>query len=287
MEIISYVQKISTIAYLNNLEKNKLIIIEDNKREIFWNLSQLNDEKKKKKYVLYENYVIDVSSYMKYHPGGSNMIEENLYSDMGRYLTGTQAYNKNVKPYSHNFTTIRYLLNNLNYGELKDDHRIIKISSDGNDGRLVDYTSVNINEIYPLLSARREIAENFYEYQFKFKGNFKFSRLLPKLSWMSRHFSLSSKTLNKTRYYSLCLCLDPLIYKRHIELLDNLKHLKNNKNNLLQNLILNEDELISDYLSLYIKRYKFEGTLSDNIFSFSPKNQIDLIIKGPMVYKYV
>jgi cytochrome b involved in lipid metabolism len=46
-----------------------------------FNLIQLHDEKSKKKWVLYDNYICDVGSYITSHPGGANMIQENLYSD--------------------------------------------------------------------------------------------------------------------------------------------------------------------------------------------------------------
>ena len=224
----------------------------------------------------------DVGDFIESHPGGAHLLIKNLYQDIGRYVTGTQAFSKNFKPHPHNYLTHKHIIMQLAYGEIKDNHNIVSSSSKNQSienqkiNSLCDY----ISEKDCMLSNKTMIVENVCEFQFTFP-QYDFSRILPNIYWIGRHFSVSSKKLNKTRYYSLSLCLNPFMKMKHKGLVNNIYKLENHEE--LDELTLTEQEMKSNYLCLYIKKYNFKNGLSKHIHNLPEKSQTDLIIRGPNV----
>ena len=112
---------------------------------------------------------------------------------------------------------------------------------------------------------------------------YKFSRFLTGTKWIAKHFAITSKNLGKTRYYSVCLCLNPIIYTKHKMLLDNIAKAENGDTNLALP-VIREEELYSSSLELYIKKYDFPGTLSKYIHEYDTKliNLGDMFVVGPI-----
>ncbi len=245
-------------------------------------LYQFNSGESTKKFVLYENYVCDVGEFIESHPGGAHLLIKNLYQDIGRYVTGTQAFSKDFNPHSHNFLTHKHIMKQLAFAEIKDNHGIISLSSKHqiNDQQTIHSLYIYISEEDCLLANKTMIAENVWEFQFTFHQYY-FSRILPNLNWIGRHFSVSSKKLNKTRYYSLSLCLNPLMKRKHQELIRNVYKLE--KQEEIVEFNLTEKEMKSNNLCLYIKKYNFKGGLSKHIHELLENSQSDLIIRGPNV----
>ncbi len=262
----------------------------EEKKLTYFNLNDLNKEIGKRKFVLYDNYVCDVEKYIKEHPGGAKMIEDNLYSDMARYMTGTQPYSKDYKAYDHNFATTKRLLQSMCYGMIKDNNGIV-VNSLTERSNLSNVEILEIigrmkvmNESYSLLLERREIATKFYEFRFGSQQKLNFARFLQGVSWIGRHFSLASTGLNKTRYYSLCLSLNPVYIEKLLLLTENIRRLE--RKETVQRVTVHPQELYSNYLSLYIKHYNFKGALTDHMMRLALNSQSDLIIKGPLVNIY-
>jgi hypothetical protein len=224
------------------------------------NISELENEKKTRKFVLFENYLIDVANFMGQHPGGKNVIEENLYQDVGRYLTGTQAFNSTFPAHTHKFSTMKHIIKHLTYAELVElEHRIV-VNSDILDKNL------RINE-------KTDIAEGIYEFRF-YNDILSFSRFLTGHEWMGRHFAVSNENLNKTRYYSLCLSLDINIRSKLNGLLDNALE----ETMITSNVRLDMKDRTSYYLNLYAKRYNYPDALSNSLY----KGEDTFHIKGPL-----
>ena len=252
--------------------------------------SDLVKEKKNKKFVLYENFVCDVGDFIKAHPGGQTMIEDNLFTDVGRYMTGTQAFSKNFLAHSHSYVTHKHIIGSMSYAEIKDKHRLVfkNLSySDNTSGykfNKYDFNSTYIIDSNVSLVKKSLIAENVYQYKFSIEG-FSFASFLPGVFWMGRHFSVSSSTLNKTRYYSICLCLEDTIKNKHYELIDNLKKLENKETGPLSDISIKENEMEVKHLNLYIKNYKHSNCLSEYISNIPVTGlyQTDLNVRGPNV----
>jgi hypothetical protein len=243
--------------HIDNLIRNKIF-----ERKV--NGNELEDEKLNKKYVLYENMLVDVSKFTENHPGGRNLIIDNLYLDVGRYLTGTQGYSTGINPNTHNYWTIKYLVNNLAYAELIQEHQLLVNTVD----------NTNYIEKYLKISSKREIAKHVFEYQFK-DENFRFSKFIPGHKWLGRHFSISYSYLSKTRYYTTCLTLDSK-YKRKLNvLLDNsLKGYVHTKG-----MEVEFNEKSANYITFYIKRYNEPEALSNALHD----ENSEFKIKGPFV----
>jgi hypothetical protein len=227
--------------------------------------TELYDEKTKGiNFVLYENLICDVGPFMNRHPGGKNIIGSNLYTDVGRYLSGTQGYSSKVDSNNHNYFTIRYLIQKLAYAELIQDTNI-----------LINITDRSKNfERNLKITSKKEVARNVFEYKFVDK-NYQFAKFLTGHTWLGRHFTISNSYIGKTRYYTLSLAMDYSYRKRLNILMDN----------MLKGIALNSnmeyklEERHADYLCFYIKRYKYPDALSNVLWEESSEFKV----KGPMV----
>ncbi len=83
-------------------------------------LSRLN-----KNYVLYENYIVDVTEFMYHHPGGQNLIKENLKQDVTRFINGSVSLNSNYIPHTHSYLANKHILEKLTIGILKENHQLV------------------------------------------------------------------------------------------------------------------------------------------------------------------
>jgi hypothetical protein len=217
------------------------------------------NERKNKKFVIYDNYLLDVSNYIETHPGGRNLISDNLYNDVGRYMTGTQAYSANFHAWDHNYSTHCYAIKNLAYAELVNDSNIIQTKNSTNH---VLNHSFKIDD-------KREIAQNIYEYRIS-TNELSFARFLTGHTWIGKHFTVTSKELNKTRYYTTCLALDDKLKDKHMNLLRSIKE------EVAVTEVINKT---SNYLNIYAKRYNYPKTLSNQLYT----SQEEFIFRGPMV----
>jgi hypothetical protein len=221
---------------------------------------ELKIEKKHKKYVLYENYVCDVTKYIDAHPGGRNLISDNLYGDIGRYITGTQAYNQNFHTWDHSFSAYVHILTKLAYAELTNDSQVVQ-----------NYNGINhyLDDWYEVVN-RREIALNVFEYRIT-SDELSFARFIPGHKWIGRHFSITSLQLNKTRYYTTCLILDEKLRDKHYNLM---KQVRENSTKVSEISLKT-----SNYLNIYCKRYNSPEALSNQMF----EGEEEFNIKGPFV----
>lgn len=253
----------------------------------------LVNERKNRKFVLYENYLINVNKFLEYHPGGQMALEENLYSDVGRYLTGNQAFKKNFKPHTHKYMTLKHIITSMAYSELRDDHGLVYKNLNSESSKIINdffkfsdlcSSSYYISESNPILQHKSLVAKDTFEYRFSIK-KFNFARFLAGVSWIGRHYSVSSMHANKTRYYSICLAMDPKIKEKLLRLMENIKLLENRQSISMDStgLCIKDNEMISDYLCLYIKHYNFNNSLSNHIYNLPVGNQSDLVIRGPIV----
>jgi ferredoxin-NADP reductase len=264
-----------------------------NKRELnlpTYNKKLLEDEKKIRKYVLFNNLLCDVTFVLNYHPGGKNLIEDNLYLDIGRYITGTQAYNNSIKAHNHNFYSYAHLINRLAYAQFKDDNLIIRNNnityyletSDLSNVRLIDKRTIALDTVEFKFTLNNNIMNTMSD-----NKTILFSTFLTGHLWLGRHFAVSSKRLNKTRYYSICLSLNQNIYDKYLEMIDNVKsneliEANSESINSLNKIKPPKFDLTSETYSLYIKRYNYKDALSNHIHNLEKNTEIDLIINGPV-----
>lgn len=225
---------------------------------------------KDKKFVLIDNYLVDVGQYMEIHSGGKNLIEDNMYSDVTRYMNGSVPFNSKFKAWDHKFLTCFYAIKRMTFGEIEDNHSII---TEGGKGIYLNNTMI--------ISSSRNITPNTKEFQFQLEGKneVKFSRYIEGFSWMGKHFSLTSKSRNINRLYSLCLTANEVIHNKHKQLIENYDKLENKQSPLIEH--LDNKHFSSSDLELYIKRYDFPNAFSKYLHEETIDKE-DIHVKGPL-----
>jgi ferredoxin-NADP reductase len=139
-------------------------------------------------------------------------------------------------------------------------------------------SSCYISESNIYYERKVKIAKDIYEYKFRLsqEKDLKLTKYLPGIHWIGRHFSVSSKKLNKTRYYSICLSLNTF-YQEKLLLL-----IADSKQNEMNDLKISKDEIFSDSFSIYSKHYPTKEALSHHLNTLTERSESDLIIKGPL-----
>lgn len=234
-----------------------------------FSLQQTLDEKSRTQFVLYENLLLDVTKYAQEHPGGNNLIKDNLYSDISRYITGNQAYSTQISAYDHNVQTCVYAIKSLAYAKFIDDHMIVQ----------KNYKTAYLNHdmVFEFkITVAKETCQLVYSNE-----AFKFPIFIPGIKWVGRHFAISSTKLNKTRYYSLCLCLNKKLQERANLMFENIKRLEESKQ--IESLSLKETEMYSNNISFYIKSYDYGKALSSYLHNVNPASSSQINIRGPIV----
>lgn len=299
LEIFNYqnnknkIKIINKLVTLNNLSKYKIFSFKD--------LKNYKKQNPQIKYVLFENFIIDVTEFSTIHPGGNNLIDSNLFTDIGRYITGTQAFSNDIKSYDHSSQTFIYIIEKLIIGILDENHNYIKqLGTDYNkSSRMsINQNDLSENENKKLVTKNTDSEFYFFEENMNFieknniaedtdqivfySENYKFAKFLSGIKWMGRHMSVNSDKLNKTRYYSICLCLSPYMKDKMNLILNNLKSLENNIN-IRKSLIQTETEKenFSNNFYVYLKKYDFKNCLSKEIHEM--KHDDKILIRGPLV----
>jgi len=232
-------------------------------------MQQVLEEKSIKIFVLYENLLLDVTKYSENHPGGRNLINDNIFSDISRYISGNQGYSAKVSSHDHTLHSCLYAIKSLSYAKFEDEHRIVLKNNKNaylNNDMFFDY--------------KYSIADNTFSFNFS-NEPFKFSVFLPGINWLGRHFAISSTELNKTRYYSLCLCLNKKIQDKIYLLFENIISLENK--NPIKEVSLNEKEPFTNTITFYIKKYEYKGALSMYLHGIRSGYSSKMNIRGPIV----
>lgn len=289
------------------------LVCENNKKDIPEETSYLdyNSKFNSMRIVFYDNLICNIGDYIDNHPGGNNLLIMHLGKDIGRFLSGTYSGHKNFHAYKHYNQTISYLINNFTIGKLnnKTDELVFrKVISSNKFNDSIEYRdsaecekrvtcilnsfdSTSIDKI-------SIVAESVYRVSFKIKTSnnsndlndpyYYFSKALKGIGYFGKHYSVFSKTLNKTRYYTVCLALNNETFNSHYSLLtkfintsadkeeDKLVaqndsiNLDNNYNNTEYQMIVEDHTKLSNNLrqnysqtlDIYLKKYNDKNSMS-------------------------
>ena len=84
-------------------------------------LISLNEFKRRvgrEKLVVFDDFVLEVASYMDSHPGGKYLLEANIGRDISKFFYGAYALNKSFAAFNHHSNSNYALLNSLRIGRL-------------------------------------------------------------------------------------------------------------------------------------------------------------------------
>lgn len=177
-------------------------------------IEDVEDSNSKRKIVLLDNLVCDITDFINSHPGGASNIEPFVGKDISRYLSGTFAPHSGFKLYKHRFQTIKYAIEKFTIGKLHDNHQIAFIEN--NKEKISVYPNCGFERVSYIL-----IAKDTYKVELACNCmDFKFAVGLPGVDFLGRHYSVTSKIMNKTRYYSICFILNNQVNAAHRRLMD-------------------------------------------------------------------
>lgn len=229
-------------------------------------------QSKEKQFVLIDNILVDVGSYLDNHPGGRNLLEESLYGDVTRFMNGSVPFSSSFKAVDHKCLSCLFAIKFMSFGKIQENHNIVV---DSNDKSYYLFDTMSIQDSRVTTGVTKE-------FRLRTKENLKelrFARYLPGFSWMGRHFSITSKKMNINRLYSLCLAGNEKIHNLHLALLDNVTSLQNGVKPIIKH--LSKEEYYDKNLEIYVKRYDFPNAFSNYLHKGSIE-QDDLTVKGPL-----
>ena len=209
----------------------------------------------KRKWVFYDEFILDVSGFRLNHPGGSFIFNSVYGQDIGKFINGSSSINDEINPYTHSQVA-------------KDMVNFLKI------GRLAFPVGIFINRIKTeeqssmvwALSNSTKVSSSVYCLEFSSEA-WDIVENPSGFEWMGKHFLVTAKIGKKTvcRYYRLTLV---------------------NLSSWAQE-VRNKGMPAKDYdtsktpgkLRLYVKRYE-DGKLSPYICDLKINEQLHF--KGPL-----
>ena len=107
-------------------EKNQYNLLKnmDNYPSEMIKFSKQDVKQLEKDYVLYDNYVVDVSEFINNHPGGKIHLQESLRGDITRFITGSVAINHKFTPHKHSFLANKHIISKLSIGVIYENHKL-------------------------------------------------------------------------------------------------------------------------------------------------------------------
>ena len=231
---------------------DSLLIQTEGKRHI----EILNEiREKKRKWVFYDENILDVSGFRLNHPGGTVIFDEIYGQDAGKYINGSSSVNDEISPYTHS-RIAKNMINFLKIGKCAYTIGVLINRTPDEKQSSMDWT----------LSSSTSVSSTVYCLEFS-SDAWDVSRDPPGYEWMGKHF-LVSATVNKervNRYYSLIL-VNLAVWADEVR--------KSGKVASNYNISKNESNL-----RLYVKKYE-KGKLSPHVCGLNIGDQLHF--KGPL-----
>lgn len=163
-----------------------------------------------KKLVLFNNYIIDVSTFAVWHPGTAYAINECIGMDIGKYFFGTTHDVRDVPRYSHSSFAAK-ILEKLAIGKLvheDQDHRNLRALS---TVKVSSYAVDKVREVCPdVIRVTMRIP--------KYRGKISRNHSADSLKNLGMSYCVTSVYDPKTRYYSICDSMREDVYGRYCDI---------------------------------------------------------------------
>lgn len=216
-----------------------------------------------KKLVFLDTQILDVSSFISSHPGGSYLLSESIGEDMGKYVYGVNGLEGHHRGFEHPNVVWTYT-SLLKIGEVGYHLGVILGNSCFPEHRNMRWT----------LASKTPLAPNVARFAFTSEDLF-INPTPTGLDWIGSHFRVTAapKGHKVNRYYSLCLFFNQ----------DNMqKWIESATQQGLQVSLAHGRRLSQTQgtLDLVIKEYAPFGQMSTHIHSLGPGDSIT--ITGPM-----
>ena len=181
----------------------------------------------KRKLALFNDYVVDLTTYAFDHPGGKYVIQQCNKKDIGKYLYGAYSMENNVSPHKHSLIAMKIverliwarIMSNSELMQEFDSNRSVAMFIE--NPNLVEAGVYNTRQIsiYKVANVE-EISKNFHRVTFndnEAKENIQFSKGLDSI-W--KHYAVVSLKDQIARYYTVCQSFNSKFYQQYIDAFD-------------------------------------------------------------------
>jgi cytochrome b involved in lipid metabolism len=164
--------------------------------------------KQNKKYLLFDEYVIDVESFLGEHPGGTAMLEHHIGRSVGRYFYGAYKLEWTMRTHTHSKFAAKVMAklaiakidlgsNNMIKNKIQNDYQI-----------------QNPNFIFNF-KQRTKLMRKIYRIEME-NQELMVKNISPDISLFGRSMLVVSMKNCVSRYYTICHCMWSDIYQEYI-----------------------------------------------------------------------
>lgn len=150
---------------------------------------------KKREWVFYDEYILDVSGFKWNHPGGSFVFPLIYGQDAGKFINGCSSINDNTRPYTHS-AIAKNMINFLKIGRVAYPVGVLVASNSTETQSDMNWT-ITDNTMLSTVTNCLEFSSN----------NWEVSSDPPGYEWMGKHFLVTLQIQGRqiSRYYSLVI----------------------------------------------------------------------------------
>lgn len=172
-----------------------------------------------KNYVLFDSFVIDVTSFIPEHPGSSYTIKQLIGRDIGRYFYGAYHLESSVNPHKHSSFAFRVIVK-LAVAKIEESDLVLFHTKSGNDIQIEEKTdkrdsNTTNNTSFFTVVDKTEIGDSLYRVCLEGSSvtvqNFNSGSPI-----FERSILVTSLQNNLSRYYTVCQCMWKGIYDEYI-----------------------------------------------------------------------
>lgn len=217
--------------------------------------------------VFFDQWVLDVGEFLSSHPGGELMLRKNITEDIGKYLTGTLGWSREVVAYKHS-KYARILVKQLRIGRIAYPDGII-LSTTG--------SPPTFDRMKWRLVDRTDEADGLIR-RFSFSiSDHTVANSPAGVDWMGKHFRMTSTISGEKihRYYSMSLCMNTKTRNRWIASARGMGH----EVPAIQQSERAEEVEGVDCVELVVKRYE-KGRFSSFIHDMQIGEEVEA--RGPL-----
>ncbi|CAG9314975.1 unnamed protein product [Blepharisma stoltei] len=193
IQILNFFKIIEVSSSPKNKKKEEAIFINNNK--LNYNQIYKIIVNENKEWSFYNQYLLDVSKYIKNHPGGSNLIKSTIGQDIGKYIHGCSSIGEEYNSFTHP-KYVYSQINSLIICDLGIEERVFKPLNSNQPAENIVWT----------VKSRHLIGENIYKLILE---NSNWEVIIPEgLSWMGKSYLVYGEYNGKpiSRYYSHLSC---------------------------------------------------------------------------------
>ena len=181
-----------------------------------------------KKLALFNDYVVDLTSYAYEHPGGTFVIQQWNKKDIGKYIYGAYSMEDNVSPHKHSFIAMK-IVERLIWARIVPERQFDnEIESRRSVARFEDSQQFIEASIWNIkrsscykIGKWVNFQNNLYRVVFEDTIDSDHYIFREGLGFIGKHYVVVSEKNQVARYYTICQTFHSKVYKQYLDAFDN------------------------------------------------------------------